>query len=160
MSWRAPHLLWLLTLVPLLGAGLWWAVIQRRRAPVLGGRFHRPPAEAGELSLQKRHLGAVRRQGVRGLRGGGRPLVVAHAHLGHGQVRVDGRLARRQLARADELVARVAEQTDLQRRQPPVEDAYRLPVLGRAGRREPRRRAGDPVPHTPSHDDRQQELAP
>ena len=32
MSWRAPHLLWLLTLVPLLGAGLWWAVIQRRRA--------------------------------------------------------------------------------------------------------------------------------
>lgn len=32
MSWRAPHLVWLLTLVPLLGAGLWWALRQRRLA--------------------------------------------------------------------------------------------------------------------------------
>ncbi len=32
MSWRAPHLLWVLALVPLLGAGLWWALRQRRLA--------------------------------------------------------------------------------------------------------------------------------
>lgn len=32
MSWHAPHLLWLLMFVPLLGAGLWWALRQRRRA--------------------------------------------------------------------------------------------------------------------------------
>ncbi len=40
MNWRAPHFLWLLTLVPLLGAGLWWALLQRRRALLRFAQAH------------------------------------------------------------------------------------------------------------------------
>ena len=119
--------------------------IERRSAPVAGDRFLGPPAEARELAAQEGDRGAVGRQRGRGVQRGRRRLVVAHAHRGHGQIGVHGRLPRRQLARQRELVAGVAEQPDLQRRQPPVEDAHRLPVLGRARRRQARGRAREPV---------------
>ena len=50
MSWRAPHLLWLLTLVPLLGAGLWWALRQRRRALLRFAQAHLLASLAPDLS--------------------------------------------------------------------------------------------------------------
>ena len=50
MSWRAPHLLWLLMLVPLLGAGLWWALRQRRRALLRFAQAHLLASLAPDLS--------------------------------------------------------------------------------------------------------------
>ena len=123
--------------------------IERSRALVLPDRLLEPPAEAGELALQEGDRAAVRRKRVSGLQRDRSALVVAHAHLGDGQVAVDGRLSRRQLARPHELIASVAEQAHLERRQAPVEDAHRLPMLGGAGRRHPRGCAGDPIPRTP-----------
>ena len=138
--------------------------IERRRPLVLRNRLLEPPAEAGELALQEGDLAAVRRQRVGGLQRDRSALVVAHAYLGDGQIAVDGRLSGRQLARPHELIAGGAEQAHLERRQAPVEDAHRLPVLGRAGRRHPRGCAGDPIPRTRCHDSQhprgQRELPP
>ena len=138
--------------------------IERSRALVLPDRLLEPPAEAGELALQEGDRAAVRRKRVSGLQRDRSALVVAHAHLGDGQVAVDGRLSRRQLARPHELIASVAEQAHLERRQAPVEDAHRLPMLGGAGRRHPRGCAGDPIPRTRCHDGQhprgQRELPP
>ena len=126
--------------------------VERRRAPVPGNRLRGPPAETGELALQKGHPGAVGREGVGGLQGGGRALVVSHAHLGDGQIGVNGRLPRRQIARPRELIAGVAEQADLQRRQAPVEDPDCLPIRRRPRRGQPDRRAREPVRRTGGYD--------
>ena len=91
--------------------------------------------EAGELGLQKADLGAVGGEAAGRLDVTRRLRLVAEPDVHHGQVRPDRGLVRGQRRRPLELRLRIVEQPDLEGREPAVERAHRLAVLGRYLRR-------------------------
>ena len=96
------------------------------------------PLEPRELGLQKTDLGAVGGEAEGRLDVPGRLGLVAEPDVHHRQVGPNRGLVRGQRRRPLELRLRIVEQPYLQGREPPVERAHRLAVLGRYLRRDAR----------------------
>ena len=117
--------------------------IDLQHLPEPRDRVFESTLKAGKLGLQKTDLGTVGGETAGRLDMRRRLGLVAEPDVHHRQVGPDGRLVRSQDRRPLELRLRIVEQPDFQGREPAVERAHRLAVLGRYLR-------GDAAGHLPA----------